>query len=182
MKLAREALMHYIDSSFGTGTATWFLIGKDIDDMSVELNPDTETTKNILGETTVKDNGYEPSMSADPYYANPEDSIYEKLVDIAMNRLKGDKCKTQILEVIIKDTAETTHQAWVEDVIVKPQSYGGDTSGVSIPFDVLFDGNRKEGTVTIASGVPTFTPKKASQGTSDIKSQSLDDEHKTIID
>lgn len=160
MKLAREALMHYIDSSFGTGTAKWFLIGKDIDDMSVELNPDTETTKNILGETTVKDNGYEPSMSADPYYANPEDSIYEKLADIAMNRLKGDKCKTQILEVIIKDTEETTHQAWVEDVIVKPQSYGGDTSGVSIPFDVLFDGNRKEGTVTIASGVPTFTPKK----------------------
>lgn len=182
MKLAREALMHYINSSFGTDSATWFLIGKDIDDMSVELNPDTETTKNILGETTVKDNGYEPSMSADPYYANPEDSIYKKLVDIAMNRLKGDTCKTQILEVIIKDTAETTHQAWVEDVIVKPQSYGGDTSGVSIPFDVLFDGNRKEGTVTIASGVPTFTPKKASQGTGGIKAQSLDDEHKTIID
>lgn len=170
MKLAREALMHYIDSSFGTGAAKWFLIGKDIDDMSVELNPDTETTKNILGETAVKDNGYEPSMSADPYYANPEDSIYEKLVGIAMNRLKGDKCKTQILEVIIKDTAETTHQAWVEDVIVKPQSYGGDTSGVSIPFDVLFDGNRKEGTVTIASGVPTFTPKNASPETSDINS------------
>ena len=160
MKLAREALMHYIDSSFGTDSATWFLIGKDIDDMSVELNPDTETTKNILGETTVKDNGYEPSMSADPYYANPEDSIYEKLVNIAMNRLKGDNCKTQILEVIIKDTAETAHQAWVEDVIVKPQSYGGDRSGVSIPFNVLFDGNRKEGTVTIAKGVPTFTPKK----------------------
>lgn len=182
MKLAREALMHYIDSSFGTDNAKWFLIGKDIDDMSVELNPDTETTKNILGETTVKDNGYEPSMSADPYYANPGDGIYEKLVDIAMNRLKGDKCKTKILEVIITNTTEAAHQAWMEDVIVKPQSYGGDTSGVSIPFDVLFDGNRQEGTVTIADGVPTFIPKKASPGTSNIKAQSLDDEHKTIID
>lgn len=161
MKLAREALMHYIDVSFGSGSESWFLIGKDIDDMSVELNPDTETTKNILGETTVKDNGYEPSMSADPYYANPEDSIYEKLVDIAMNRLKGDACKTKILEVIIKDTEESTHKAWVEDVIVKPQSYGGDTSGVSIPFDVLFDGNRKEGTAKITSGVPAFTPKSS---------------------
>ena len=37
--------------------------------MSVELNPDTEVKKNILGETSVQDNGYEPSMSADPYYA-----------------------------------------------------------------------------------------------------------------
>lgn len=160
MKLNREALMHYIDSKFGaSGSPAWFLIGKDIDDMSVELNPDTETTKNILGETTVKDNGYEPSMSADPYYANPEDSIYEKIRDIAMNRLKGDACKTTILEVIMEDTVGP-HKAWQEDVIVKPQSYGGDTSGVAIPFDVLFNGNRVEGTVTITAGVPTFTPKE----------------------
>lgn len=161
MKLNREALMHYIDSKFGaSGSPVWFLIGKDIDDMSVELNPDTETTKNILGETTVKDNGYEPSMSADPYYANPDDAIYEKIRDIAMNRLKGDSCKTTILEVIMEDTAGP-HKAWQEDVIVKPQSYGGDTSGVAIPFDVLFNGNRQEGTVTITSGVPTFTPKES---------------------
>lgn len=162
MKLEREALMHFIDSTFaGDGSPKWFLVGKDIEDMSVELNPDTQTTKNILGETTVKDNGYEPSMSADPYYANPEDAIYPKLRDIAMNRLKGDKCKTRLLEVIIEDTENPTHKAWIEDVIIKPQSYGGDTSGVAIPFDVLFDGNRKEGTVSIDSGVPTFTPSES---------------------
>ena len=164
MKLEREALMHFIDASFDAskaGTPSWFLIGKDIEEMSVELNPDTETTKNILGETTVKDNGYEPSMSADPYYANPDDSIYEKLRDIAMNRLKGDKCKTKLLEVIIENTSDSSHKAWMEDVIVKPQSYGGDTAGVSIPFDISFNGNRQEGTVTITGGVPTFTPKES---------------------
>ena len=33
-KLKREALLHYIDASFGgTGSPQWFLIGKDIDDM-----------------------------------------------------------------------------------------------------------------------------------------------------
>lgn len=163
MKLEREALMHFLDASFDVSqeAPSWYIIGKDIEDMSVELNPDTETTKNILGETTVKDNGYEPSMSADPYYANPEDDIYEKLRDIAMNRLKGDKCKTRLLEVIIENTESSSHKAWMEEVIVKPQSYGGDTSGVAIPFDVLFDGNRKEGTVTITAGVPTFTPKES---------------------
>ena len=163
MKLEREALMHFLDASFDISqeAPSWYIIGKDIEDMSVELNPDTETTKNILGETTVKDNGYEPSMSADPYYANPEDDIYEKLRDIAMNRLKGDKCKTRLLEVIIENTEDSSHKAWMEEVIVKPQSYGGDTSGVAIPFDVLFDGNRQEGTVTISKGVPTFTPKNS---------------------
>lgn len=155
MKLERKALLHYIDASFGSGSPEWFLIGKDIEDMSVDLNPDTETVKNILGETSVKDNGYEPSMSADPYYANPEDSIYDKIKDIAMQRLKGDACKTKILEVIIGDPP---YEAYTEDVIVKPQSYGGGTEGVNIPFDVLFDGNRKKGTVEIADKVPTFTP------------------------
>ena len=157
MKLERKALLHYIDANFGSSSPEWFLIGKDIEDMSVDLNPDTETVKNILGETSVKDNGYEPSMSADPYYANPEDSIYDKIKDIAMQRLKGDACKTKILEVIIEGE-DSPYEAYTEDVIVKPQSYGGGTEGVNIPFDVLFDGNRKKGTVTIADKVPTFTP------------------------
>lgn len=158
MKLERQAYMTYIDASFGTGTSpTWFLIGKDIDDMSIELNPDVSTTKNILGETSVKDNGYEPSLSVTPYYANPDDAIYAKLKSIAMERLKGDACKTKILEVIVSDTADESHEAYQEDVIVKPQSYGGDTGGFAIPYDVHFDGNRKKGTVTLSAGVPTFT-------------------------
>ena len=157
-KLARKALAHYIDGSFGgSGSPKWYLIGKDIDDMSVELNPDTESTENILGETSVKDNGYEVSMSSDPYYADPADEIYAKIKDIAMNRLKGDECKTKILEVVI-DKETGPFDAWIEDCIVKPQSYGGDTSGVGIPFDVLFNGNRKQGTATISDRVPTFTP------------------------
>ena len=156
-KLARKALAHYIDSSFGgSGSPKWYLIGKDIEDMSVELNPDTESKENILGETSVTDNGYEVSMSADPYYADPDDEIYDKIEDIAMNRKKGDDCKTTILEVII--SGDGPHKAWTEDVLIKPQSYGGDTSGVQIPFDILFDGNRKEGTATITDKVPTFTP------------------------
>ena len=126
MKLKRSYLAHYIDASFGgTGTPKWFLIGKDIEDMSVELNPDTETVKNILDETSVNDNGYEPSMSADPYYANPDDAIYDNLRNIAMNRLTGDACKTKILEVLIEGDSEATHKAWIEVCVVKPQSYGG---------------------------------------------------------
>lgn len=158
MKLERKAYATYIDANFGSGVADWFLIGKDIEDMSVELNPDTETVKNILGETSVKDNGYEPTMTADPYYANPDDSIYTKLKEIAMERKVGDACKTKILEVIINPNDEgNSHEAYQEDVIVKPQSYGGDTSGFAIPFDVLFDGNRQKGTATISSGKPTFS-------------------------
>lgn len=156
-KLDRKAYATYIDAKFGKSSSPeWFLIGKDIEDMSVELNSQMETVKNILGETSVRDNGYEPSISVTPYYANSTDAIYEHLKNIAMNRLKNDACKTKILEVIIEDTSASSHSAWTEDVIVKPTSYGGDTFGFAIPFDISFDGNRKEGTVTITDGKPTF--------------------------
>lgn len=155
-KLDRKALVHYIDASFGGETPTWFRIGVDIDDMSVDLSPDTETKKNILGETSVVDNGYGPTMDADPYYANPSDTIYPKLKDIAMNRKTGESCKTKVLEVLV-DEEGGSYDAWQEDCIVKPQSYGGGTDGVAIPFKVLFDGNREQGTVTLANNVPTFT-------------------------
>ena len=72
----------------------------------------------------LNDNGYEPSMSADPYYANPDDAIYEHLSKIAMNRLTGEDCKTKILEVLIEGDTESTHKAWTEDVVVKPQFSG----------------------------------------------------------
>ena len=66
--------------------------------------------------------------------------------------------------MLIEGDSEATHKAWIEDCVVKPQSYGGSQGGINIPFDVTFNGNRKEGTVKIASGTPTFT-EAASQST-----------------
>ena len=76
-KLNREALAHYLDTSFKgvAESAEWEIIGDDIEEMSVELNPDTETTKTILGQTKTKDNGYEPTMDADPFYADPDKKV-----------------------------------------------------------------------------------------------------------
>ena len=161
-KLNREALPHYLDYSFGleAESATWEIIGDDIEKMSNELNPDIETLKNILGQTKTKDNGYEPTMDADPFYADPDKKLYPKIRDIALDRKKGDECKTLMLEVIVEDTEATNHLAYVQEVIVKPQSYGGDTAGLNIPFQVSEDGARTKGYVTATSlktGNPTFT-------------------------
>ena len=164
-KLNREALAHFLDTTFNTSVAdvakaTFEIIGGDIEEMSVEMNSDTEQVKNILGQTRTVDNGYTPSMDADPYYANPDKKLYPKLRDIAMKRLKGDACKTLMLEVIVEDTEAETHLAYVREVMVKPQSYGGGTEGFNIPFGVSEDGASVEGTVTAASlktGEPTLT-------------------------
>lgn len=158
MKLTRGAHLFYVDASMNGATASWYLVGKDIEDMSVDLSPDTETVKNILDETSVRHNGYEPTIDADPFYADPDDALYAPLKDIAMNRKKGGECKTKYLEVIVEDTKATSHSAWQEDCYLIPQSVGGDTSGLQIPFQILPCGNRKAGTATIsAAKVPSFT-------------------------
>lgn len=158
-KLKRSALLHFLDVSFGGQTPVWYLIGKDVEDLSVDLSPDMETIKNILDEVSVNDNGYEPSIDVDTYYANPKDGeIYTKLKNIALKRLVGDDCMTKFLEVIV-DTTSGTYDAWQEDVVVKPQSYGGAQGGVRIPFKIAFCGNRKQGTATLSADkrTPTFT-------------------------
>ena len=156
-KLKRSALIHHINETPTADTPSWFLIGKNVEDMSVELNPDTEVIKNILDETEVQDNGYEPSVDVDTYYANPSDGdFYEWIKDIAMNRKTGADCMTQVLETLVDKTAQP-FDGWVEDVMVKPQSYGGPQGGISIPYQIAFCGNRRQGTVTITNKVPTFT-------------------------
>lgn len=164
-KLAREALAHYLDSAWNNtvadaSDAVFVILGDDIEEMSVEMNPDTSTIKNILGQNRVTDNGFAPTMSADPWYADPESPLYTHLRDIAFEQKKGDERKTLLLEVIVEDTEATTHTAYLREVRVTPTSYGGGTEGFNIPFTVDFDGAWVKGTVTatsVQSGNPAFT-------------------------
>lgn len=165
-KLTRGRYIVYIDASFGSGTEKWYKVGKSLSSLDVELNADVSTERNIWDESYTTDNGYTPQTTVDPYYADPDDEIYERILDIAMNRKVGDECRTKIMEVIVSDDSDSTHKAWVEDILVKPTKTGGETAGFSIPFDVYFDGNRQEGTAaytggTYKNGTPKFTASDA---------------------
>ena len=165
MKLKREALAHYLDTAWNkkvadADKAVFEILGDDIEDMSVEMNPDTSQMKNILGQTKTTDNGFTPSMSADPWYANTESKLYPHMRDIVMEHISGDERKTLMLEVIVEDTEAGTHTAYLREVKVTPTSYGGGTEGVNIPFTVDFDGAWVKGTVTaesVKNGAPVFT-------------------------
>lgn len=157
MKAERKYLAHYLDAAFDKNytSADYVRIGKDLEEFSVELNPDVETSKNILGENSVKHNGYEASSTADPIYFDYDDALTEKVMEIAMLRKTGDECKTSYVEVLLKPgtdgAAPVSIRAVREDVYVIPTSYGGDTSGVQVPFEIRFAGNRQEGTFDIST-------------------------------
>lgn len=156
-KIDRKYMAHYVDANFGEGTPNWARLGKDLEEYTVDLNPDTETSKNIIGEETFKHNGYEVSASADPFYANTEDPIFERLQQIVDERAKDDRCKTDTLEVHMWETSgnDDTFVAYKQECYLIPTSYGGDTSGYQIPFSVFYTGARVKG--TFDAKTKTFT-------------------------
>lgn len=155
-KIERKYLAHFIDASFGTGSATpnYVRLGADLEEYNLDLNPDIEVSKNIIGDGTIKHNGYEPQSDVDTFYAVTGDPLFETLSDIANERKTGDDCKTTAVDVLLNDKGDVTW-AYREDVMVVPTSMGGDTSGVQVPFSVYYCGNRTKGTFDVTK--KTFT-------------------------
>ena len=152
-KAERKYLAHYIDGAFSDTDPEYVRLGKDLEEYSIELNPDVESKKNILGENSVIVNGYEASSSLEPYYYEYDDALSMKVMDIAMERRTGDACKTTVVDVMLQPGVDGAPPqclwAYREDVFVVPESVGGDTSGVQIPFTIHRAGNRKKGTFDI---------------------------------
>ncbi len=158
-KVEREYLAHYIDASFGGQTPEYVRLGSDLEEYNEELNPDIEVKKNILGEQTVSHNGYEVQSEVEPFYADYDDPLFEQLSKIANERLTGTDCQTTKVDVLLTEDG-TVLWAYREDVWVVPNSVGGDTSGVQIPFSVYNAGNRVKGTWNVAT--KTFTVEQQS--------------------
>ncbi len=162
MKAERKYLVHYMDAAFDTtGAASNYVrLGKDLEEFNVELNPNVETGVNILGEHWVHHSGYDTSSDVNPIYYEYNDAFTEKIMEIAMLRQVGDNCKTTCVEVLLKpgegNAEPTVIRAVREDAYVVPNSYGGDTSGVQIPFTVYYAGNRVEGSFDLET--KKFTP------------------------
>lgn len=158
MAIERKYMAHYLDGAFDPtySGAEYVRLGKDLEEYLVELNPDVETVQNILGESSVKINGYEASTTVEPFYYEYDDSLSEKIMEIAMNRTTGEGCKTSVVDVLLKPgetlmSAPTVVWAYREDCYVVPESVGGDTSGVQVPFTIHRAGNITYGTFDLST-------------------------------
>ena len=121
---------------------TWEAIGKDNDSLLKELNPDTEKIKNVLGEMAFKHKGYQPEISVDRYYIDPNRKLYKRMALNALeekhseNDLKGFFAEAFFMTAN-KATMTLTGYCFVRQGYFIPQSTGGDTSGLSIPFSIV---------------------------------------------
>lgn len=158
MKIERKYLAHFINVTPGS-ESTYFRIGSDLEEYNVDLSPEVETKKNILGETSVNLSSYETTGSVEPYYADKGDGLHEFLQDIIDNRKVLDDVKTDTVEVHLwEETAEGSgiFTAYKETAMIEVTSYGGDNTGYQIPFNVHYIGDRVKGTFNTST--KKFTP------------------------
>ena len=174
-RMERKYLAHYLDADFGETTPNYVRLGKDLESYSEELNPQVDVRRNILGEQNVIHNGYQVQSTAEPFYADQDDDLFDPIANIANNRLTGEDCKTTRVEVLLD---EEGNQIWCyrEDCWVVPNSVGGDTSGVQLPFNVYNAGNRVPGKWTINTktfAAATITLNKTSTSISGTGNETL---------
>ena len=113
------------------------------------MNANVDTKNNILGETSVTLDSYQPQATADPFYAVVGDPMFERLQGIIDERQTLDDLKTTVVEVHLWESASGS-------AIIEVSSYGGDTTGYQIPFNVHHTGNRVKGTFALET--KKFTP------------------------
>lgn len=168
-KIERKLLAHFLNAKPAESSASYYRLGKDLEEYSVELSAQSETKKNILGEVSTVISSYEATGSVETYYADKSDEIHAFLQDIIDNRKVLDDVKTDTVEVhlwkpVTSETNEepTVFEAYKETAVIEITSYGGDTTGYQIPFTVHYQGDRVKGKFDIST--KTFTPDNTANG------------------
>ena len=156
MKIERRYMAHYLNAAFGKGEASYTRLGSDLEEYSPELTANVEKKSNILGQTSVVIDSYQKQGEVTPYYAEAGDPLFEKLQAIIDGDLVLDELKTDMVEVKLwGEGASGGYPAVREECYIEVVSYGGDTTGYQIPFNVHYTGVKTKGTFNVQT--KTFT-------------------------
>ena len=157
MKIERKYMAHYLNAGFAAEEAAYVRLGRDLEEYAPELNANVEKKTNILGQTSVVIDSYEKQGEVAPFYAEEGDPLFEKLQAILDGDLVLDELKTDIVEVKLwGEESSGAYPAVKEECYIEIVSYGGDTTGYQIPFNVHYTGVKTKG--TFAVDTKTFTP------------------------
>lgn len=159
MKIERKYMAHYLNANFTNdeGTASYVRLGQDLEEYSPELSANVEKKNNILGNTTVTIDSYQKQGEVSPYYAEKDDPLFSRLQAIIDGDLVLDDLKTDIVEVKLwGEESAGAYPAIKEECYIEVSSYGGDTTGYQIPFNVHYTGVKTKGTFDVSK--KTFTP------------------------
>lgn len=156
--VARKMLLLFLNTS-SSETPVWSVIGKRVEDSSMEYDWGDESKTDILGDTytTMK----EPiiTQAFDPCEMDSGDTAQVKIWNQSIkDHDVAAMCNNDLLVVhAYAGTASTAVFAErYPSSAVKPSGLGG-SNNVGMPIDVTFGGERSVGTASVSGGNVTFT-------------------------
>lgn len=152
-KIDRSQFLTFLDTTPDGSNPTWAILGVGITDYAIAFNPQLETEKWIIENNARTDhtsNQKQGSVSQKAYKGDP---CFE-FVHAGIDKLNY---KTHILDIDRWNGEDGSYPAKMSDGIIAITNYMGETA--TIEYDLYYDGDSVEGTVSISNGVPTFTPK-----------------------
>lgn len=159
-QLYRDQFAHYINTASTTGTSTtptWTLEGTGVESLAMAFNPQIDQYKTIIdrnANATFKNYQIQSSVSGKRIYS--EDGMYTYLDEA---RRKATALETQLLEIDMANQSGSTAGTYVAvryDVLIVITEFLGEDATIS--YDIYVKGTPTQGTATITSGSPTFTP------------------------
>lgn len=143
--------------NIGTSIAKdWACVGAGVEDASMDVEIDKETTTDILGVTRTKINSIQRSMSFDSMTITGGDEILLKLHNLLYAE---DPTALSNLEVMVVHGYVGAAGSYEAELFptsaVTPTSWGG-TSTVQVAVDIDFGGAKLKG--TSSTFLPTSTP------------------------
>ena len=152
-KIDRSQFLTFLDTTPSEDTPTYALLGIGITDYGIAYNPQVETEKWIIEKSARTDhtsNQKQGSVSQKIYKGDP-------CFEFVHNGLDKLNYKTHILDIDRWNGTDGSYPAKLSDGVIAITNYMGETA--TIEYDLYYDGDPIEGTVSIADGIPTFTPK-----------------------
>lgn len=137
----------------------WAILGRRVEDSSMEFDWGEESTTDILGETRTTYKEPTITQTFDPWTLDSSDKAQQKVWEQSIKNHDTGAMANNDMLIIHKyvGTADTAMDAErYTACAIMPSSLGGSAT-VDMPIDVTYGGTRTIGTVAISDGTITFT-------------------------
>ena len=151
-KVNRSQFLTYLDTTPSASSPTWSILGVGITDYGISYNPQVDTEKWIIEDNARNDHTSNQKQSS------VEQKIYkgDPCFEFASNGRDKLNYKTHILDIDRWNGTGSSYPAKMSDgVLVVTEAMG---ENATLSYDLYYDGDVTEGTVTFTGNVPTFTP------------------------
>lgn len=129
------------------GTPEWQIIGVGVEDSSIEYNPDTTTSTDILGISTTIINKLETSQTLEPMVVIGGSKLALKLYNQVKHGRLSELAMYEVMQIHAYVGAEGAYEAEVHrNCTLTPQSLGGSAT-VDMPINISYSNDKVHGTV-----------------------------------